>query len=629
MNAEYVLKLQRREILTMKKRNSILKGVSLIMVLCMTVVSTNIDSKSVKADDNKKLPFTLSAPSFTAMTKTEGDSPTTMEFTYSMSNEMVEWLGLEADEMAKTIADLGYEDIYVNSQIDWAVDDPTDWHHTEIWDTDGYDKDYNYCAGCWDAFGNLVYATTLQESWIMRVVSFEDPENVDWNGNEYIIGLKNQLKSGQYYIEDNMLHIDYTKHTVYARARYKVTVRDSEKDSYVFSDWSPVASYGKDSKYVPVNKEDLGTPKTSNLRNTDEEFNGNPVLAYDLEVNDLLTANLIKVGVTGGIIWIEAQARIQGTEEWITLQGDFEIKSGEMKTTLIHLANSKYAVEGENKIDVRWRYYCSQYDNSNQFVGEIYSDYSPIQSITAVLHVPKNEKNTSDNGGNDEQGNNNEAAKDAGPGNDGDMVGKYITEKVKNDNDVVGSTFGHIKARSVKVKNNSVKVQWDSTKNAKKYVVYGNRCGKINSYNYLTETTKKSVTYKTIHGVAVNKNSYYKFIVVALDANNKVIATSKTIHVATSGGKYTNPKSVAVTKKAAKGKVTLKSGKSIALKAKPVKANKKLKWQNHRGIKYESSDKNIAVVNDKGKITAKKKGKCIVYAYAQNGVFKKIAVTVK
>ena len=49
----------------------------------------------------------------------------------------------------------------------------------------------------------------------------------------------------------------------------------------------------------------------------------------------------------------------------------------------------------------------------------------------------------------------------------------------------------------------------------------------------------------------------------------------------------------------------------------------------HRKIKFESSDKAIATVNAKGKITGKKKGKATVYAYAQNGIYKAIKVTVK
>ena len=105
----------------------------------------------------------------------------------------------------------------------------------------------------------------------------------------------------------------------------------------------------------------------------------------------------------------------------------------------------------------------------------------------------------------------------------------------------------------------------------------------------------------------------------------QVNASSKTIHVATSGGKVGNHKAV----KLNKSKITLKKGKSFKLKATAVAANKKKTVKKHKAIRFESTNKKIAKVSKNGKITAKKKGTCYVYAYAQNGVCKKIKVTVQ
>ncbi|MBQ3369594.1 MAG: Ig-like domain-containing protein [Mogibacterium sp.] len=44
---------------------------------------------------------------------------------------------------------------------------------------------------------------------------------------------------------------------------------------------------------------------------------------------------------------------------------------------------------------------------------------------------------------------------------------------------------------------------------------------------------------------------------------------------------------------------------------------------------YASNKSAIATVSSKGVIKAKKKGTCYVYAYAQNGVYKRIKVVVK
>ncbi len=104
----------------------------------------------------------------------------------------------------------------------------------------------------------------------------------------------------------------------------------------------------------------------------------------------------------------------------------------------------------------------------------------------------------------------------------------------------------------------------------------------------------------------------------------KIVATSKTIHAATTGGKVGNAKAVKVNK----SKVTLaKKGKKFTIKAKEVKKDKTIK--RHRKVAFESSNPKVATVSSKGVVTAKKKGTCYIYAYAQNGVFKKVKVTVK
>lgn len=229
---------------------------------------------------------------------------------------------------------------------------------------------------------------------------------------------------------------------------------------------------------------------------------------------------------------------------------------------------------------------------------------------------------------------NNQVAPDGtkvGPGASDEVAKKAITG-MKSDKDPKGSAFGLLKVKSAKQSKISVTVTWSKVKGAKTYVIYGNQCGKSNKMKKLKTVTGKSLTVKQVINnkgkkVKVKKGTYYKFIVVALDGNRNVVSTSKVIHAATKGGKVGNDK--AVTTKAKKNKVTVKAGKSFALKAKAVPASKKLKVKKHRGIAYESSNQAIATVSAKGVITGKKKGTCYVYAYAQNGVCKKIKVTVK
>jgi hypothetical protein len=110
-------------------------------------------------------------------------------------------------------------------------------------------------------------------------------------------------------------------------------------------------------------------------------------------------------------------------------------------------------------------------------------------------------------------------------------------------------------------------------------------------------------------------------MVVALDANNNVVSTSKVIHVATKGNKKIGNPTKVTTKKVK----ALKKGKTFKLGAKQV--GKKVK--KHRGLAYETSNAKVATISSKGVIKAVGKGTCYVYAYAQNGVFKKVKVVVK
>ena len=198
--------------------------------------------------------------------------------------------------------------------------------------------------------------------------------------------------------------------------------------------------------------------------------------------------------------------------------------------------------------------------------------------------------------------------------------------QLRGEKDPAGSLYGVLQARSLKQTKTSVKLIWKKTGKAKKYVVYGTVCGKKNKPQKIAEITGASYNVKAIAGKKLNKGTYYKFTVVALDKNSRVVSISKMVHVATKGGKVCNHKTVKT--KAKKNKVLLKKGERFKLKAKAIPKSKKKKVKIHRKTSYESSNPNVAAVSAKGVITAKAKGKCVVYAYAQNGVAKTIKVTV-
>ena len=203
------------------------------------------------------------------------------------------------------------------------------------------------------------------------------------------------------------------------------------------------------------------------------------------------------------------------------------------------------------------------------------------------------------------------------------ITDKSITNS-KSDADLKGSTFGLLKARATNLKKNAITVKWSKVKNADGYIVYGNKCGAKNSYKKL-KTFKKNSTCKYTQK-KLKKGTYYKYLVVAykkIAGTTVTIAAAKTIHATTAGGKYGVAKAVKVNKT----KVTLARSKTFKIKASEIKQNKKIRQ--HRKIKYESSNTKIASVNGKGVVKAKKKGSCDIYVYAQNGVYKKIKITVK
>lgn len=200
---------------------------------------------------------------------------------------------------------------------------------------------------------------------------------------------------------------------------------------------------------------------------------------------------------------------------------------------------------------------------------------------------------------------------------------KMTAKPPKGDGDYKGSNFGLLRAQTTKLKKNSVTVKWNKVKNADGYIVYGAKCGAKSKYKVLKVVSCKTTSYTH---KKLKKGTYYKYNIVAFKYVNGVkvtLAASKKIHATTLGGKYGVAKAV----KLNKSKVKIKKGKTFKIKASEIKKDKKIK--RHRAICYESSNTKIATVNSKGKIKAKKKGKCTIYVYAQNGVYKTVKVTVK
>ena len=197
-----------------------------------------------------------------------------------------------------------------------------------------------------------------------------------------------------------------------------------------------------------------------------------------------------------------------------------------------------------------------------------------------------------------------------------------------SDEGPAGTKYGLLKLKTKKQTKTSLTLNWSKVGKATRYVLYGNKCGKANKMKKLATVTGTARVISSVAGQKLTKGTYYKFIIVAIDKNNKVVSTSKTIHVGTKGGKAGNHKSVKIKKSVLSKAKKLKSGNSLKLKAKAVKASGP-KAKKHRGISYESTNTKIATVSGKGVVKARAKGTCYIYAYAQDGVYKTVKVVVK
>ena len=209
-----------------------------------------------------------------------------------------------------------------------------------------------------------------------------------------------------------------------------------------------------------------------------------------------------------------------------------------------------------------------------------------------------------------------------------DMDTLLLTEndilKEDSESELKGSKFGELQAKAAKVTSNQVKLTWKKIKDADGYLIYRAECGKKNAYQLVKEVNKGSAKSSTIK--KLKKGGSYRFLVRAykmVDKEKITISASKVVHIVTNGGKKVNAKSINLSKV----KKTLKKGKTLKLKASVVKQKKST--PKCRKLAFESSNSKVATVTKSGKVKAEAKGKCTIYIYAHNGLYKQVKITVK
>ena len=223
--------------------------------------------------------------------------------------------------------------------------------------------------------------------------------------------------------------------------------------------------------------------------------------------------------------------------------------------------------------------------------------------------------------------------------NEKNMTGETEDEEEKKDSDTskdidektdtkvtMDTTYSRLRLRIPKSTRTTNVLKWTRESGADGYVIYGNKCNtSTQTYKMVQKVVIPNGATTTWTDTKLQKSTYYKYYIKAyklVDGKKVWLAKSKVVHSTTTGGKYGNAKAVKVNKTTA----SLAVGKTFTIKAEQIL--KDLPILKHTEIQFESSNSKVASVNRKGIIKAKKKGICTIYVYAQNGVYKKIKVTV-
>ena len=177
-----------------------------------------------------------------------------------------------------------------------------------------------------------------------------------------------------------------------------------------------------------------------------------------------------------------------------------------------------------------------------------------------------------------------------------------------------------------KANKNSITLSWKKYAGATGYDVYWSYCdGRINYKRVGTvKSGKLSMSHKKL-----KKDHEYKYFVAAykmVEGRKIYIARSSDVHVALKQASTTNAASIKVNRT----EIALSVGKNFQLKCSLKAEDSRKDLVSHTNpFRYYTTNSKVATVNKDGVIKANGKGVCIIYILANNGVYKKVTVTVK
>jgi len=229
-------------------------------------------------------------------------------------------------------------------QIDWSIDSKDDWTYHPNWDVMDSSAG-GYFEGKY--FNKELSSDTTERMIILSQNYKPDPKDLRWQQ------LSTHLKEEHYSIDERgEFYIDWTKHTIYVRARFVIAYRpDGGNTQYLISDWSPIAAYGKDYKPFEIPKS-LEAP----VKLTDRQVNGGPVVAFNLK--NPLSIKEASAGAKSLLDYIIVVAEVSiGGSEWKQVNlSDRDITDGEFYAELARVAE-KVSEDTHVKLRTRYQYH--------------------------------------------------------------------------------------------------------------------------------------------------------------------------------------------------------------------------------------------------------------------------------
>jgi hypothetical protein len=321
------------------KKNRLVSLV-LVFITCLALLpATALAAES--------FPTTLEAPGNVILSIPPEDHGKYVYVTFNKSAD----LSAMIDGGSANKARYGVDSIDYYIQIDWSIDSKDDWKYVANWNEvkthtgERFEGEY---------IDKTLNSSTTQREAILDLNYKADPNHYKWKA------LSTFLKDGQYSIDkDGEPSIDWTQHTIYVRARFVIRYKPTGGSyQYLISDWSPVSGYGKDYKPFEMPKS-LEVPVISDLKLTDRQVNGGPVVAFNLANPQSVKEASAGAKSLMDYIIVAAEVSIGGSEWKEVHLTERDVTDGYLYAELARVATS---VSEDTHVRLRARY---QYHKGN------------------------------------------------------------------------------------------------------------------------------------------------------------------------------------------------------------------------------------------------------------------------